>query len=427
MANQSYNEYQLTFMLSMLSNAAHPVTINENNVSYAEQQILAAYNASLPQALDYVNSNASGQTVSIAWGPAVVVAPQDIVPVDKKDLSKGYTATATNTMLVFKTITSGVDVSTYTVAIAGTKASSMFDVLHEDALGGTIQPWPYGSNTGSPKISQGTLTGLSNLLGMTTGGNTVAEFFTTLNDPGAYITVTGHSLGGALAPALALALFGAASNYSKALNEQVESQKWIAQVYATAGPDVGDADYVSYFRVSFPQQTAGASKYEQYNTKIWNSLDIVPQVWSKGFVDYIDTIYTPNATTPLAVKTYVKVLFGLIWKNNGFKDPYAKMDPTYAGQFTGTYASPWPAVSTIINDCGTGDCAGKLDDTLCEFVAQVLYQHIDAYFYATGLTSYLDVLAQTPSISACASTQKLFPFINLGEDQTGYHDEMVKK
>jgi hypothetical protein len=99
----------------------------------------------------------------------------------------------------------------------------------------------------------------------------ITQLSSTITEP-TKIVFTGHSLGGALAPTLALTLL-----LSKAL--VVESGGLDALVYPTAGPSPGNLNFQTLCSGSFPSSSATKEKYKYWNTNIINSLDIVSQAW----------------------------------------------------------------------------------------------------------------------------------------------------
>jgi hypothetical protein len=394
----NYNDYQMTFIMAMIANFAPPQE-NATDPTSAAQAIQTNFASKLPGIIAAANFPVD---VTVAWGPYVVVEPKDI---------KNGTATATNTMLVFKYPSQTVaGVNEYVVSIAGTKATSIFDEMDEDLLGGKIADWPYYSQTNNIKISHGTLNGIGLLLGLNSG-NSITNYFSTLNDPNAIITVAGHSLGGALSPALALVLFGTTTSFSE-IPEQAKSQNWTTRTYAIAGPDVGNSYYVDYLKTTFPPQAEPAVKWQQFNCKIWNSLDIVPQVWSKGFESYIDNIYGVQLDTPAAVKDLLALLNLSLLAHNGGANPYTCSDPNRKGQFAGTFQTALPTNGPMIaDDCSDSACSSTQKSLAeCNFVGQILYQHINAYFEEIGVTNFLNaVTTGLKPASVCSIKKKLLP------------------
>jgi|GEM_PF-3205552 len=402
----TYNDYQMTFIMSMISNFA-PQQKDVTDPVSAAQAIQTNFAKELPKIIAAADFPVD---VTVAWGPYVVV--------EAKDINKKHVATATNTMLVFKYPSQTVaGANEYVVSVAGTKTTSVFDQMDEDLLGGKIADWPYSSEPNTIKISHGTLKGIGLLLGLNSG-NSITDYFSTLNDPNAIITVAGHSLGGALSPALALILFGAHTSFSK-IPAQATSQNWTTRTYALAGPDVGNSDYVDYLHTTFPPQAvAPAVKWQQFNCKIWNSLDIVPQVWSKGFKPYIDTIYGDQLDTPAAVKDILTLLNTTLLSLNGLVNPYACSDPDRLGQFAGTFQTALPKNGPMIkDDCSDSTCSSTPNSlAACNFVGQILYQHINAYFEEIGVIDFLNaVTAGLDPTSVCNIKQKLLGQIGIEE------------
>jgi hypothetical protein len=361
------NEFQQTFVCSIASNLGQQLvnqpidsTSTLSPIEQAANLIEKQITDSLPEFFNQMGMDAP-QTV---WGPSVYIDTADF---SLNTQNNTYTATASNTMVVFRTAANN-----YTVAIAGTKATSVFDAVTEDGSVLVTKKWPYGFPQGmNPKISNGTSIGVGILLTQMIDpvqGNNIAGYLKSIDNAANVITITGHSLGGALAPALALALFGTASNLGNNYSQK-------AQVFATAGPDVGNKDYCSYYSSCFkPTGATNGIKWQQYNQKVWNSLDIVPQAWAR--LSAINTIYQSNGlNTPDYVKCIIRVSSaGLMFDN------YYTMDPNNNGMFTAQYVTP----SDIAGyDCGS--CTDNLPAGLCDFVAEMIYQHIAAYFTEFGL------------------------------------------
>ncbi|EHQ24931.1 lipase family protein [Mucilaginibacter paludis] len=380
------NQFQQIFAMSMISNMAKEL-VNDTSVDSIEQAE-QAMQTQLKDAIPGYLTDYGLSGVSVAWGPAVYIAPKDY-----SSNNNGVTATASNTMVVFNLAINSVN--TYVVAIAGTKATSVFDVVVEDGQVVSTVKWAFGSPGGlNPKISTGTNDGVNILLYEMTDPSTglsISDFFAgdNINVATNSVVVTGHSLGGALAPALALALFGTAATVNPALLQA-------ANVYATAGPDIGNKDYVQYFTQSFKATGPGTNPvWQQFNCKIWNSLDVVPQAWAN--LGVIKSIYASNGvTTP----KYVNCIITRAQVGTALDD-YSPMDPDKKGQFAGTFVQP---ADTPGYNC-TAACvtsSDKDDADLCDFVAEMLYQHVAAYS--------LEILQTTPSIpfDVCSVTQQLY-------------------
>jgi len=118
---------------------------------------------------------------SLVWGPVVW-----------QDASINSTV-ADNVMMAAQ----NSDTNDIVVAIAGTNPNSAFDRGTEDLDVGTTVT--FDSNSGS-WISQGASDGITNLEGMTDGGNSLVDYLNGISPTNANLIFAGHSLGGALAP-----------------------------------------------------------------------------------------------------------------------------------------------------------------------------------------------------------------------------------
>lgn len=164
--------------------------------------------------------------------------------------------------------------TSYSIGVSGTNVISHFGWFDEDFAVDTQTPWSQGEPQ-KGVISTGSHTGLGILMAMEDAKQTMIQFLSDQIEsasPGTSIriTVAGHSLGGALAPLLALKI---KESFLDKTNVSVEG-------WAYAGPTPGDAAFGTYM-------TSTLDKYSAYN----NTLDVVPHAWQLDSIDKICDIY----------------------------------------------------------------------------------------------------------------------------------------
>lgn len=218
-----------------------------------------------------------GYNWQVVWGPAVFTFSR---PSDKE------VRRTDNQLYVVRNGSSGE----YAVAIAGTDAASLADWYFEDMDVKKTEAWPYAKGvTPTPLISCATFNGLNALLGAappelppgTLGepipgaGEQLLTFLQSIpkNQP-ITVSTTGHSLGGALSPALALALVDTQAQWDPTRAATVLP-------FAFAGATPGDAAFTAYFQSRFPNGMQ----------RIWNAIDIVPHAWDVAHLREVPTIY----------------------------------------------------------------------------------------------------------------------------------------
>lgn len=331
------------FSLSWLSNAA---AINKLSQTDLQSEINA------------IKSDIGNWLV--VWGPSY------LYPTDSHgnpDTSKPVE----NAMFVAQALdTNDNPLPEYVVAIAGTNKSSVYDWFSED-LNPTPINWPYVTNPQQPmQITTGDNLGLSNVLALTSSTSTspsatVQQFLAGLQNKNTIsLSFTGHSLGGALAPLMTLALMDPNSTLNTSNN--VSLNEW-ASVYllATAGPSIGDGNFVSYFQTTLGA-TGNASSF------IWNANDVVPHAWNEATLMQLTSPQNIYNLTLDPSKCLAKTL----------QNMQQKAKPYSYTQFQSV-----PAFTGPLQSYTRGIVAWSPES---EFLAQLAYQHINAYVTAFQCT-----------------------------------------
>ncbi|PTL76540.1 hypothetical protein [Vitiosangium sp. GDMCC 1.1324] len=267
----SYDIVQTVFNLSILSNAANSVTGQTATQLQAllSQRINAAFQKDVGDIGPW----------EIVWGPAV--------------FEYNDSGTVDNALYVAR----NTAIDYYVVGVAATNGTSHYDIYTLDlnvkktvafpsGITPTGCPPPSGSSAGN--VSLGTALGITNLLQLTdssqAGSPNLQTFLAGAASSGATLVFTGHSLGGALSPALALWLY-----------PQPTASPWKAvYVLPTAGPSPGDAGFRAGFAEAFQQLsiTGVNPSYGFWNTLIWNEFDAVPHAWTN--IMKVQPTTTPN-------------------------------------------------------------------------------------------------------------------------------------
>jgi hypothetical protein len=287
----TYDEYQQVFALSCASNV-------DRKCSGRQIDLQKCIEETLPPLVSKI-----GPEWSVTWGPVVYQAPGSSGP-------DNTWYVANNKSMQF----ADGCYNTYVVAIAGTANTSGYDWNVEDLGVGQVvdfASWVNGGITNAPQPATGPFTGkafaamgtVSTVVALLTtntpstayGTGTLYQYLTTLPQTKSMrIVFTGHSLGGALCPTMALAFLQAG---------QLSVPSVLA--YPTAGPTPGNADFATLFQSHFPKMPADGSNHQVWNCNVVNSSDIVPYAWYNFQMFY--TVYGPLGPE---CKAFVKALVG---------------------------------------------------------------------------------------------------------------------
>ncbi|KAG0705355.1 hypothetical protein DFH29DRAFT_1077741 [Suillus ampliporus] len=263
--------FRQVFALSMASNALY--TSNGT-----QDALLECMQTNLPRIV-----SAIGGQWTVVWGP--------VVWKDQPDVEDG----PDNTWFIAHSPSVPFDDGSireaYVVAIAGTNSNSDYGWTENLSVGRVVdfpawvangiieQPVPVNQKDIAPfktYVANGTAGAVHTLLtersppGSASAGLTLYEYLTGIPaSESTRVVFTGHSLGGTLAPTLALALVRSGGLKGKAM------------VYPTAGVSPGNRGFANLFAETFPasSSTCPETEYAVWNTNIINSLDIVPQAW----------------------------------------------------------------------------------------------------------------------------------------------------
>lgn len=393
--------------LSFASNSGFGKIFEDESTSQKSYEKLQEYVTAVSNKVlsDKRTQKYIGDDWETVWGPVVY----------SHDKNSSF-ARADNTMGVYFSKKE----SLFVIAIAGTNSISSFGWMKEDFHVNKTAVWKDLTGKGKGDISQGTATGLVILVDkmkdkarndkkLLAG---IKEYIESNNITQAEVAVTGHSLGGALSPALALYLSNKRKEWSANATIQMST-------YPTAGPTIGvdrvDSITRRHKQDSFPAYYEQEIKIKniKYHSVI-NSLDIVPLAWNKENLARIPKLYEDNGikdvsfgTMALAAVLNTQKKPKKKSKGKSFKDleaikqyVYRHIEPTEVkkGIFDNKtekeikrffeWLSKNPKVKDKYIPKSLQPNLENLKNTI-RFFLQAGYQHVPAYNKLLGITEFM--------------------------------------
>lgn len=371
----TYTKIQQIHSLSVLSNAAFGYKFTDF------QQMQTFVNTVVQQTLaDKKVQQCLGSNWQPVWGPIVFCNNPNAAQV-----------VADNTMMLHYSPSQNL----FVIAIAGTNIYSMYGWFEEDLKVNKTVAWKdiIGHRVSildnSAAVSEGTAIGLNQLLKMTDKhGKTMIQALEAMLpnvNPGAEVAAAGHSLGGALAPAMAMYLKDTIKTWNS------PSRVNTISAYPTAGPTAGNDAFAKH-----------AEKNLEYKS-MHNTLDVVPMAWQLDTIAQIPTIYGDNIAPPAgstpfntpigmlcvaaAANTYHFALKTIPISNHYTQiQPWIGMPGTFDQKTDDEIKHKFKHLGLLIPE-PLKQYIPFLVNT-ARFLAQMGYQHLDAYITQLGITTF---------------------------------------
>ena len=349
-----YNDVQ---QMMLLAYAADTELTKLTGDDTADAQTLAT--ALTGTVLPAINSGA-GTNWTLSWGPYVKTEP----------FSFGWANMHWYPSLEYRIVNTmfmATDGNRTCIAIAGTDFRSLYDWLFEDLSVLELKPWsdlyPQTKAPASAMVSDAMHKGFSNLQNATPAttilgaGTTMTDVLNGITASGSEVYVTGHSLGGALAPIVSLWIADQQASQGLYPNFTVNP-------FSYAGPTPGEANFQKYYGNVLPN-----------TQRVWNRLDIVPNAWNQTTLGQIQFAYNNMPQSPTV---HIQ------------PDSIENAALTKAAQVGGShgYVSVIPGAAPLPG--------ASFDLTQPSFASEVFYQHINSYPLLLGVPAP-PVIADVPS------------------------------
>ena len=350
--------FQQVFSLSLAANWVNVVDGNQASLQRAFQLALAS---EVPLI---------GAGWQLVWGPVVLKTAAD----NDQTGPENSCYVAFHPRLRFE---DGSLHPTYVVAVAGTPKTSL-NVWKKNLAVHTvtdIRAWVAGGVRNCPEvvpkrdiklggayIASGTVKTVHSLLttappkGAASAGTTLLDFITANIGKRASprFIATGYSLGGAVAPSLALSLV---------LAGYIPPDHTLT--YPIAGPSPGSSGLTDLFVQIFPPRYCGRASYQGWNLNLVNKLDVVPQAWC------ISQLVSPEQNLGNVPAIYGKPTMNLV-------------------RHATRLAKSWSAISCVLykplpGRYFSGTRPAYTPNKLTEFMKIARQQHEEAYFQEVGV------------------------------------------
>lgn len=306
----------------------------------------------------------------IAWGPVTYTVPGSLYQ--------------DNLMYVMQKKGS----SDYAIVIRGTNGINELDWLLEDFEVQNTVAWPLSGNQNSQQtgaeVTESTSIAMNILLNnMTdpTTQDTLVQFLNSVTKSPANICVTGHSLGGALTPTLALWLIENPSQWDVSSNSTVSCISF-------AGPTAGNQQFATYSMNMFVNAMQAGS-FPGWDTSLGSNCDTVvcDMDIAPFFYSYANIFDFSTANAGPLFNVYPQINPANLSYPGGEEWSYLQeyvVMPLAAGLYAQNFTALQPppgstqqVLSGTFN--GNGPASDSLSDYLTAFYTQASWQHVYSY------------------------------------------------